>query len=333
MSESESSDSSGEEVDPLRVLEKVRGAEDSEGQACEIHMYQVRYDSRGERVCLQTGSRTELVWEKEPSHEAALVVTRFYSPLKELQITRLAIQSPYIKTALRDVVGSYPGTDINSNGPIYLFDEPRCLFHYHDELEAYAIAAKEENARRHVNFCLQYMAKILRAEISAYDSMMKNEAVTPGLEHRHLWMAFKPGALLYQRYEGHDIISRLREIQRLKIKDLPDVWIVVAERIECSGDSFGFVANNVTIANYDGYKPLTELDIFPLKYHVEQERIKDNLITRGRIYVSLCGIHHKLYEGPMGSSPENSSLPGSETRKQRSATVCWNPHHNQGQAK
>jgi hypothetical protein len=220
----EASDSSDDEHGPLRLLEEINDLNEGEGEACEIQMYQVRYDSRGERICLQTGSRSELEWEREPSHEAALVVTRFYSPLKELQSTRLAIQSPHIKKALRDVVGSYPGIDINSKGPIYLFDEPRCLFHYYDALETYA-AAKDKTVQRHVKLCLQYVAKNLREEIAAYNSMMKNEAVTPGLEYKNLWMAFKPGALIYglTNVGGKNIVARLRDIQKQKRKDLPDV--------------------------------------------------------------------------------------------------------------
>jgi hypothetical protein len=316
-----SSEFSVEDYDPLRVLDPARGFEESEGQECEIHMYQVRYDTRGERVSLQTGSRTEFLWQNEPSHEAALVLTRFYTPLKVLESTRLAVQSPYMKRALREVVGRYPGLNINSTGPIYMFEEPRCLFHYQDDLEEYAISTGDEDLERHVKFCLNYMSKILRAEISAYNSMMQNEAIKPGLEHRLLWMVFKPGDLLYFHAEGNDIIVRLKEFQLLKRKNIPDVWTAVAEYIGCKADTLGFDTHYITIRNYDGYKALTELETFPLYYHTKKEEIREALIRRGRKYISLCGIHYKLYKGSISCSSKLLVPPGEQIRPQ-TKTVC-----------
>jgi hypothetical protein len=172
--------------------------ESDTGEICEVHMYQVRYVSRGERIVLQVGSSSELQWDNNPSREAALVVTKFYTASKQLESTRLSIQSPYIEQALRDVVGSYPGINFKTKGALNIFDEPRCLFHYYADLETYATAAQDENMQKHVRFCLRYVDKLLREEISSFKNMIENNTASPGLEHRHLWMAFKPGTLLYQ---------------------------------------------------------------------------------------------------------------------------------------
>jgi hypothetical protein len=102
--------------------------ESDTGEICEVHMYQVRYVSRGERILLQVGYSSELQWDNNPSREAALVVTKFYTVSKQLESTRLSIQSPYIEQGLRDVVGSYPGINFKTKGALNIFDEPRCLF-------------------------------------------------------------------------------------------------------------------------------------------------------------------------------------------------------------
>ena len=272
---------------------------DGEGKACELHTYHVRYDSRGGQVCLQVGSKTELVWDKDQSHEAALVVKRWYNSSKELRSTQLAIQSPYIKTALREVVGKYPGIDLESSGPIYMFEAPRFLFHYREELRLYAAAAKDETVERHVNLALKYMNQALRQEISTYSSMMENDAVAPGLEYSHLWMAFKPGSLLYHELMGNEEISRLIDMVLIKEEDHPDRWNILREEVGCAQATIGHCSLASSISRYDGYRPLSELECFPLQYHITCEQVKERVLSRGRKYVALCGVHYKLYEGPL----------------------------------
>lgn len=83
---------------------------ENEGEICEIHMYERRFDSRGDQVLLQSGTRADLGWTINRSMEAALVLTRYYSITKELVSTQLEIISPHIRAALNEVVGSYPGS-------------------------------------------------------------------------------------------------------------------------------------------------------------------------------------------------------------------------------
>ena len=281
-----------------------------EGEVCEIHTYQIRNDTRGEQVCLQVGSKTGLHWDKDPSYEAALVVHRWFSPLKVLEKTELLIQSPYIKKALRSVISSYPGVDLNSAGRIHIWGAPRCIFHYRDELQSYTAATDDELVRRHVELCLQHMAKTLRQEIAAYRNMMESDSMSPGLEFSHLWMAFMPGDLLYQKLDPWDFVGRLIEMNLVKAQDIspnrgiPERWAVRYEFLVDNGKTVGYVGCVRFIDHYEGYKPLVDLSIYPLRYHPMCEHIKEALILRGRKYLSLCGIQHKLYNGHMLSSED-----------------------------
>jgi hypothetical protein len=159
--------------------------------------------------------------------------------------------------------------------------------------------------------------KLLRAEISVFKNMIENKTVSPGLEHRHLWMAFKPGALLYLRFRGINLVRRLINLRLQKEKDRQDVWIVEVDGIFCHGDIFGSILERYTILNYDGCKPLDELAIFPFEYHVDQARIREEIVARARLWVSLTGIHHKLCERDVEWAP-NSEL--------RPKTVCHIPY-------
>ena len=267
-----------------------------EGRKCELHTYERRFNTRGEPILLQSGRKTELGGETGSSAEAALVLIRFYDISRKLISTKLDILSPHIKATLREVVRSYPRVNIKSSGPISIFDKPRCLFHYRSELEAHASMLQDPVAKDHVAFCLRYMAKTLRREILGYQNTMQDKEVIPGLEYQDLWMAFKPGALLYQSFEDIDVICRLRAMHEMT-HDLLPFWNVKTEVLMCWGKRLEYIHHDVRISHYDGYKPLQELEIFPLEYHQQQESIKASLLQRGEKYVSLRGIHHCSYEG------------------------------------
>ncbi|KAF4624987.1 hypothetical protein G7Y89_g13185 [Cudoniella acicularis] len=269
----------------------------NEGKKCEIHMYERRFNSRGEAILLQSGRRSDLGWIIESSIEAALVLTRYYSIRKELEITQLEIKSPYIRAALKDVVGSYPGVNITSNGPIFIIGDPMCLFHYREDLHIYASKVRDKKAKEHVTFLLQYMAKVLSREVISYDELMQNEDFPPGLEFQNLWMGFKPGALLYHKDGGIDSLCRLKDITKMKPYQLPEYWRLCTEMIANDGKDFKFTLKNLNISTYDGYRPFTQLEIFPLEYHQDHKEIRTTLLERGKKYITLLGIHHYMYDG------------------------------------
>lgn len=278
---------------------------EDEGRICEIQTYEQRFNSRGDPVLLHSGRRSELGWEAQKSCEAALVLTRFYSITRDLESTQLEIQSPFVKGALKEVVRSYPGVNLDSNGHIYIYDKPHCLFHYRHELERYASKLRDKKAKDHVNLCIQYMARVLRKEIASYENKMQDDDVLPGLEFETLWMAFRPGALLYQRVKDVDIICRLREmVQDRNEPHTTPYWRVYAEILAYTGRDFDYIHHKVNISHFDGYKPLHELEIFPLDYHREKDSIRVKTLERGKKYVSLVGIHHCTYDGLADALPD-----------------------------
>lgn len=85
----------------------------------------------------------------------------------------------------------------------------------------------------------------------------------PGLGHHLLWMAFKPGQLLYQNIEGVGVLSRLR-LFFMDRRDSPNNhqpprfrrWVVEAETLKCDGMSVGHIRRVTLIHSYEGIRPL-----------------------------------------------------------------------------
>ncbi|KAK1981526.1 hypothetical protein LZ30DRAFT_793306 [Colletotrichum cereale] len=114
------------------------------------------------------------------------------------------------------------------------------------------------------------------------------------------------------------------------LSHLPTYWAAVLERcqfvregdntiLEISmiytgfdGTSFGPVVSEVSIPSYHGSKLISELPVYPIKYHSSAESLLNELETRGRKHTHLCSESasesrtnrpipgfHRDYSGPL----------------------------------
>ncbi|KAM3080586.1 hypothetical protein ACMFMG_005527 [Clarireedia jacksonii] len=79
----------------------------SDGEECELHIYEDRVDTSGESVLLRAGTRSRIVPPKRKSHRACLILTRYFHSNQSNRPNRtfLDIQSRHIVEALRSVIG------------------------------------------------------------------------------------------------------------------------------------------------------------------------------------------------------------------------------------
>ena len=264
----------------------------SDGEDCELHVYEIKFDSRGEQYTLRAGTRFNIPPPKPKSHRACLVLNRHYNSRGEVRSTQLEIQSRHIIKGLREVIGIYPGVDF-ATYPVSIRESFRCLYHYQDEIRWYAEASEDQQEKSHIHLCLQYMEKSLHREIK-----ISKSSNSPELECRDLWMAFKPGCLIYESDGGNHRLSRLWSIceERENDKEI-ESWTLSTERIHYRGKRIGVSEGRVKIEQYSGCKPICALAAMPLHLHPEEEKIRCDLLKRGRKYLSLGDIHHCYYEG------------------------------------
>ncbi|PQE13758.1 AAA family ATPase protein [Rutstroemia sp. NJR-2017a BVV2] len=271
----------------------------SDGEDCELHIYENRTDTRDEEVVLRVGTKSKVNAPKQKSHRACLVLTRYYwedcgsSPV----FIDLEIQSRYIVEALRTVIGTYHNIDFTSK-TVTIREPPMCLFHYRDELHQYAEASNNEQLKAHIQLCLQYTRTVLHQEIKIFDSFISSSSQSPELEHRHLWMVYKPGLLVYEKIEGIEMLSRVRSIANFDTGDTKEnAWIISTERICYVGNKIGFTKHSIRVSNYKGRRQVCDIPAIPLHFHPEEERIRFDLLKRGHQYISLFGVNHCSYDG------------------------------------
>lgn len=264
--------------------------EDTGGMRCEIKTYEARYSSNDQRIPLQAGIKRVQKPLKERDNDSSLILTKYYTRGKELDYTELQVKSPHMRTALRTVIKEYPGMTFDT-GKIIIRDEPKCLFHYRNEIREYGMDL-DQVAVEHLIFLLNYMYRALESEISHYYMFMESPTIAPGIGWENLWMAFRPNDLIYSKKDNLERVVRLKRTS-MEI----DYWGLTVEEIQYNGTDYGRHRITLRIWRYDGYKPLTHLNAYPLQYHDDKDTVTNSLISRGKKFISLRNVHHRYYEG------------------------------------
>lgn len=262
-------------------------SDDSDGEECELQIYENRVDTCGEAILLRAGTKSTVNPPKPKSHKACLVLTRHYGRSEDLLYTELEVQSRYIKKALRDVIGTYEGVDFTTK-IIATDDPPMFLFHYQDELQTYAGRSDNQQLKSHMNLCFQYTEKLFYEENRVFRSVTSSTK----LSFRHLWTVFKPGCLVY-----FDLNQELKRLRSITADDDRDSWVLNLENLYFCGHNVGLTHYRAKIIKFEGRKSLSEIGMTPLHLHPESNKLRLILLERGRKYLSLCRIRHCFYEG------------------------------------
>jgi hypothetical protein len=276
---------------------------EEQGLKCELKTYAARLNSKGDRVYLHAGTRRSFDPQiSTENHQSALVQTRFYDREGELSYTETEIRSAHIKKALREVVGSsYPDMEAEPQ-KLVMQNFKECMFHYHKELREYGKHLKDPVAANHLDFALQHLYKELNHEMQLFNKNVEADYVEPRLNFRNLWMAFRPGDLVHQKVRKIDVLYRISKTRY----DIPWRWsslfVLSLISLDFDGTAFGYTETTWSIPEFlcQGFTPLRELSVRPLKYIAEEERkaILAAVHARGKRFLSLSrDIHHCEYHG------------------------------------
>ncbi|KAM0405696.1 hypothetical protein ACHAQC_000784 [Fusarium culmorum] len=272
---------------------------DGAGGICETKRFDSFWNTSGDRVILPAGKK--YTSKTARANESALTVTNYWDKEQDLEKTVLEIKSPFMKAAIKAAIPEYAAFNINVKN-ITIIGEPHCLFQYREEIMSYGRGMSEsenEEAANHVQHLIAHMWEVFAAEIIPFNALEWLADFEPGLEHKHLWMLFRPGDLVYVR----DDIPKAFRLDRMLLSGKN--WRFYGNDIDYNGTHFGYSEVTETIEYYEGLKPLKELIVIPFGRLPEEEKQSNReiLISRGRKFV---GIHGKRYlwfeDGPGRSS-------------------------------
>ncbi len=126
--------------------------------------------------------------------------------------------------------------------------------------------------------------------------MLKNGLITFDL----LWALWKPNTLAYTTtYGSHDEprVFKVEMAEKHHTLMKGEYYYLEGKYFEYDGKQFGFGGLSEEIGDFRGARKITSLGCYPLEYHKNKVQLRQDLIERGKKFVSLGGVHYKSHQG------------------------------------
>lgn len=211
---------------------------------------------------------------------------------KKLEIDSIVIQSPLLKNVLRDVLKDYPG--VTTSLSRLIFSAPfKPFVHRRRELMAALNGEYDETTKSHLDLLKGIIYSELKDVITATEDYIKHKVVT----YDHIWTIFEPGCIIHASRFGKPVAVRLTDGRFVQHPQVGPCFQLQCDRVDWDGTRFGYGVSTYMITPFEGTKPVTDLECFPLSYHPNEENIKGKLIDRGSLFERFAGYHYKSYKG------------------------------------
>ncbi|KAF2654956.1 ATPase [Lophiostoma macrostomum CBS 122681] len=223
---------------------------------------------------------------------------------KKYEIHSIVVQSPSLKIALGDILEDYPGVCCNLDRLVFKAPFQPFVHRWGALLEYMEREDLETVTKEHMTLLHTVLKKELGDTIKAFEDYVTNGVVT----YEHAWIIFQPQAVIVAPSGPGEIVAvRLKNGFYAETDD-GNVYSMNCQRVDWNGKSFGWADEHVQLPEFIGVKPISELPIFPLAFHADQESVRLGLIERGKRFAALSGYHYRSYNGPALQRTQNGNI-------------------------
>lgn len=211
---------------------------------------------------------------------------------KKFEIHSIIVQSPWLKTALAEVLKGYPGVccsldRLEFNAPF----EP--FVHRWGQMLRFKEMKHDEKTTEHFSLLFSVLKEELKDTIKAFEDYVAHGVIT----YQHLWTIFQPGGIVFSdSHQGTTCALEFRNGKYAKT-NCGNSYQLTCESIDWNGTNFGRSNQCLQVWEFSGTRLIKSLHSYPLSFHPEKEAVKALLIERGKKFESLAGYHYNGYEG------------------------------------
>lgn len=265
------------------------------GMRCDIkNLYQGEEDRRGRFTWVDKYPED---WEEaaenaETARYALLVRNKkSFDSRKKQEIDSIVVQSPLLKAVLETVLHGYPG--ITTGLDRLTFDAPFQPFvHRWERLVEAKEATSDVETKEHVELLFNTLETELKDTIK-----VKNDLVSHGVcTFEHVWTIFEPGDYVFTIQDSAESALQLQSADYRDTR-CGKAYSLSSDEVDWDGENFGRNRTTLNIYKFSGTLPISQLGVYPLKYHSDEAKLKERLIARGRVFEELHGYHYKNYTG------------------------------------
>ncbi|KAI9766368.1 MAG: hypothetical protein M1840_006632 [Geoglossum simile] len=202
------------------------------------------------------------------------------------------VKSEGLQDILREIFKDVNGISLGEDKPSV---HPALLLTYLPQLEAYQTIHSTHSSIQHLKLLTQYLTDHYDATLKRFNALLKEGKISFDL----LWILFQPNTLVYTTCPGSDQPRYLKfNFGQMEQSSQGECFFKLDCRyLDYNRKIFGEVETSLAVAEFRGTKKVNTLDVFPLQYHEQAEKLKDALTARGRKFISLMGIYHRNYKG------------------------------------
>lgn len=205
----------------------------------------------------------------------------------------VTFQDPAMRKVLAEVLRKYQDLDCELEN--WTFEPPFMpLVHRWDVLKKYHDTAETGELKNASSALLAFLTPILASSIISLAQTKK----TGKVNFQNIWQIFPPSSLVMTKFYGVETICRVLKYKR-RPADMcnPEGWIIDMEYVDWNGENCGYANTTLTIWEFEGFRRVTSLPVFPISFLSDIEGTKAKMLERGRRFERLRGYHFMVCNG------------------------------------
>jgi len=271
-----------------------------QGSVCEPLIYHhvkkkdgsVQVDQKSDDLNLEKDS------EDDKDSPYALVVRRHISEKRETESVTVQINSELLLKAFQQVIGSYPTVATDFKESFQLKSPFQMLFHYWDHLATYRDTNDSPEMRQHLNLLFRFMEQEMGVDKRLVDSMVRKEMIS----FKQAWAIYHPGDLAYTEVMGKPWLMRVSKVSYEESRTRGPYFTVHTSYCDTNDQCTGEARTSIDVFQKESFPSdqpakISNLGIYPRQFYHRGQELEEELLARGKKYISIKGVQTKHYEG------------------------------------
>ncbi|OTA93662.1 hypothetical protein M434DRAFT_72750, partial [Hypoxylon sp. CO27-5] len=211
------------------------------------------------------------------------------------------VMNPNLKAHLSRIFEGY--SEVHKDAPKMEFKPPFIPFvHNWDRLRGAEIAGNDKTGKKLLALLIESVEKEVKDSLHALRDLQK----TGYVKFHDILVAFRPGEIIIRSEDGVISAGILKRASIIKTRFAK--WCdIEVDVVDWDGKNTGYREANWRIEPFDGFQKLSDLVCSPLMSHDDPERVRLQLVKRGKIFEDLRGQHIKHYTGFARSASDQLS--------------------------
>ncbi|KAF7555173.1 hypothetical protein G7Z17_g2404 [Cylindrodendrum hubeiense] len=205
----------------------------------------------------------------------------------------ITVHDPAMREVLGIVLAKYQDLDLELQN--WTFEPPFMpLVHRWEALKDYHAKSTPGSTKNAASALLAFLTPILASSVVS----LARTRSTGKVSFDNVWQIFPPSSIVMTKFYGIDTICKVVKYKKRHQDNCnPAGWVIDMEYVDWNGEKCGWTTTTLTIWEFEGFKRVTGLPVYPLSFNSDPAKVKANMIERGRKFESMRGYHFMVANG------------------------------------